>query len=339
MENKVMEQLLRILENNARLPVEDIAAMLDKSTAEVAAMIGASACVSYSEIPFAGPIGALEVGYVDGQIVLNPNQEQRKTSRMDVTVAATAEKVVMIEAGADEIPDEIMYAGIVKAHEEIKKQIDFINQIVAEIGKPKMEYEHADFNQELFDDIVANFMDEAKAAMDTDDKNVREERWNAMIDKWREKYLEQYPDLRIDTLHAVQFMLMSSKSFEFSLPEIISLTKPYTGEPIPLVSFNKSVPMTAETQQLLLNKNIIQILLEAPVISLIHAYIYQGVAAAICMSLGSDKPVTSIDRNRVTFTPIETERKASLVLFSNRNIPEEIRLILLHHLHAHLSFM
>ena len=162
---------------------------------EVAAMIGASACVSYSEIPFAGPIGCLEVGYVDGQIVLNPNQEQRKTSRMDVTVAATAEKVVMIEAGADEIPDEIMYAGIVKAHEEIKKQVAFINQIVAEIGKPKMEYEHAQFNQELFDKIVADFMDEAKAAMDTDDKNVRETRWNSMIDHWHEKYLEEYPDM------------------------------------------------------------------------------------------------------------------------------------------------
>ena len=159
---------------------------------EVAAMIGASACVSYSEIPFAGPIGCLEVGYVDGQIVLNPNQEQRKTSRMDVTVAATAEKVVMIEAGADEIPDEIMY---VKAHEEIKKQVAFINQIVAEIGKPKMEYEHAQFNQELFDKIVADFMDEAKAAMDTDDKNIREARWNAMIEKWHEKYLEEYPDM------------------------------------------------------------------------------------------------------------------------------------------------
>ena len=162
---------------------------------EVAAMIGASACVSYSEIPFAGPIGCLEVGFCDGQIVLNPNQAQRKTSRMDVTVAATREKVVMIEAGADEIPDEIMYAGIVKAHEEIKKQIDFIDQIVKEIGKPKMEYDHAQFNQELFDDIVANFMDEAKAAMDTDDKNVREERWNAMIEHWHEKYLEEYPDM------------------------------------------------------------------------------------------------------------------------------------------------
>jgi len=110
-------------------------------------------------------------------------------------VAATAEKVVMIEAGADEIPDEIMYAGIVKAHEEIKKQVAFINQIVAEIGKPKMEYDHAQFNQELFDKIVADFMDEAKAAMDTDDKNVRETRWNAMIDHWHEKYLEEYPDM------------------------------------------------------------------------------------------------------------------------------------------------
>ncbi len=162
---------------------------------EVAAMIGASACVSYSEIPFAGPIGCLEVGYVDGQIVLNPNQEQRKTSRMDVTVAATREKVVMIEAGADEIPDEIMYAGIVRAHEEIRKQIDFIDQIVAEIGKPKMEYEHAQFNQELFDDICENFIDEARAAMDTDDKNVRESRWNAMIDHWHETYLETWPDM------------------------------------------------------------------------------------------------------------------------------------------------
>ena len=126
---------------------------------------------------------------------MNPNQEQKKTSQMDVTVAATMGKVVMIEAGAKEIPDEIMYQGIVEAHEEIKKQVEFINGIVAEIGKPKFEYQHADFDQELFDSIVASFMDEAKAAMDTDDKNVREQRWNAMIDHWHEKYLEQYPDM------------------------------------------------------------------------------------------------------------------------------------------------
>ena len=182
------------LRNDVAIQCEVLSVDRDCSP-EITAMIGASAWVSYSEIPFAGPIGCLEVGYCDGQIVLNPNQEQRKTSRMDVTVAATREKVVMIEAGADEIPDEIMYAGIVKAHEEIKKQIDFIDQIVAEIGKPKMEYDHAQFNQELFDKIVADFMDEAKAAMDTDDKNVREERWNAMIDHWHEKYLEEYPDM------------------------------------------------------------------------------------------------------------------------------------------------
>ncbi len=162
---------------------------------EITALIGVSACLSYSDVPWNGPIGALEVGYVDGQIVLNPDQEQRRASQMDVTVVATMEKVVMIEAGAKEIPDDIMYEGIVKAHEEIKKQVEFINGIVAEIGKPKFEYEHADFNQELFDDIVANFMDEAQAAMDTDDKNVREQRWNAMIDHWHEKYLEQYPDM------------------------------------------------------------------------------------------------------------------------------------------------
>ncbi len=162
---------------------------------EVTAMIGVSACLSYSDIPWNGPIGCMEVGYVDGEIVMNPTQEQKHRSQMDVTVAATGKKVVMIEAGAKEIPDEIMYEGIVKAHEEIKKQVEFINGIVAEIGKPKFEYEHADFNQELFDDIVANFMDEAKAAMDTDDKNIREQRWNAMIDHWHEKYLEQYPDM------------------------------------------------------------------------------------------------------------------------------------------------
>ena len=162
---------------------------------EVTAMIGVSACLSYSEIPWAGPIGCLEVGYVDGQIVLNPNQEQKHASKLDLTVAATEQKVIMIEAGAKELPDDIMYDAIVKAHEEIKKQVALIRTITAEIGKPTMTYDHADFDQELFDKIVAATMDEAKAAMDTDDKNIREARWNAMIEKWHEKYLEEYPDM------------------------------------------------------------------------------------------------------------------------------------------------
>ncbi len=162
---------------------------------EAAAMVGVSACLAVSNIPWGGPIGCLEVGYVDGQIVMNPNQEQRHNSKLDLTVAATKEKVVMIEAGADQIPDDVMYDAIVKAHEEIKAQVDFINKIVAEIGKEKMTYDHADFDQELFDKIVEATMDEAKAAMDTDDKNVREERWNALIDHWHELFLEEYPDM------------------------------------------------------------------------------------------------------------------------------------------------
>ncbi len=162
---------------------------------EVTAMIGVSACLAYSDIPWNGPIGCMEVGYVDGKIVMNPTQEEKHNSMMDVTVAATDAKVVMIEAGAKEIPDDIMYEGIVQAHEEIRKQVAFINSIVSEIGKPKFEYEHADFNQELFDKIVEATMDEAKAAMDTDDKNIREERWNKLIDHWHELFLEDYPDM------------------------------------------------------------------------------------------------------------------------------------------------
>ncbi|MDD5884252.1 MAG: polyribonucleotide nucleotidyltransferase, partial [Firmicutes bacterium] len=162
---------------------------------EAAAMVGVSACLAVSNIPWAGPIGCLEVGYVDGQIVMNPTQEQRHASKLDLTVAATAAKVVMIEAGADQIPDDVMYEAIVKAHEEIKAQVEFINGIVAEIGKEKMTYDHADFDQELFDKIVEATMDEAKAAMDTDDKNVREERWNKLIDHWHELFLEDYPEM------------------------------------------------------------------------------------------------------------------------------------------------
>ena len=162
---------------------------------EVTAMIGASAMVAISDIPWNGPIGCSEVGYVDGQLVINPTTAQKAVSQMDTTVASTGEKVVMIEAGAKEIPDEIMFEGIQKAHEVNKTIVALINRMVAEIGKPKFTYEHADFNQELFDKIVEATMDEARAAMDTDDKNVREERWNKLIDHWHELFLADYPDM------------------------------------------------------------------------------------------------------------------------------------------------
>ncbi len=164
-------------------------------TPEIAALIGTSAALAISDIPWNGPVGALKVGLVDGQLVLNPTSEQRKVSDLDVTVVSTGKKVVMIEAGANEVPNDKMFEAIKMAHEENQKIIALIDQMVSEVGKPKFEYPHADFNQELFDKIVADFMDEAKAAMDTDDKNIREARWNAMIEKWHEKYLEEYPDM------------------------------------------------------------------------------------------------------------------------------------------------
>ena len=162
---------------------------------EIAALIGTSAALAISDIPWNGPVGALKVGLVDGKLVFNPDSEQRKVSDLDVTVVSTRKKVVMIEAGANEVPNDKMFEAIKMAHEENQKIIALIDQMVSEVGKPKFEYPHADFNQELFDKIVADFMDEAKAAMDTDDKNIREARWNAMIEKWHEKYLEEYPDM------------------------------------------------------------------------------------------------------------------------------------------------
>ena len=162
---------------------------------EVAALIGTSAALAISDIPWNGPVAPLKVGLVDGKLLFNPTSEQRKVSDLDVTVVSTGKKVVMIEAGANEVPNDVMFEAIRMAHEENQKQIALINQMVAEIGKPKFDYPHADFNQELFDKIVADFMDEAKAAMDTDDKNIREARWNEMIEHWHEKYLEEYPDM------------------------------------------------------------------------------------------------------------------------------------------------
>ena len=162
---------------------------------EIAALIGTSAALAISDIPWNGPVAALKVGLVDGKLVFNPDSEQRKVSDLDVTVVSTGKKVVMIEAGANEVPNDVMFEAIKQAHEENQKQIALIDQMVQEIGKPKFEYPHADFNYELFNKITADFMDEAKAAMDTDDKNVREQRWNAMIEKWHEKYLEEYPNM------------------------------------------------------------------------------------------------------------------------------------------------
>ena len=162
---------------------------------EIAALIGTSAALAISDIPWNGPVAALKVGLVDGKLIFNPTSDERKVSDLDVTVVSTGKKVVMIEAGANEVPNDVMFEAIRMAHEENQKQIALINQMVAEVGKPKFDYPHADFDEELFQKIVDATMDEAKAAMDTDDKNVREARWNQLIEKWHELFLEDYPEM------------------------------------------------------------------------------------------------------------------------------------------------
>ena len=162
---------------------------------EICGLIGTSAALAISDSPWNGPVGALKVGLVDGKLVFNPTSEQRKVSDLDVTVVSTGKKVVMIEAGANQVPNDVMFEAIRMAHEENQKQIALIGQMVAEIGKPKFDYPHADFDEELFQKIVDATMDQAKAAMDTDDKNVREARWNQLIEKWHELFLEDYPEM------------------------------------------------------------------------------------------------------------------------------------------------
>ena len=162
---------------------------------EITAMIGASAAVSISDVPFNGPIAGIVLGWDGEKYLFNPTKAERETNRMTTTIAATHKKIVMIESEAKEVPEDVMYEGIVQAHEKLQPVLDLIDKMVAEIGKPKFEYEHASFDQALFDKIVADFMDEAKAAMDTDDKNVREARWNEMIEHWHEKYLDEFPNM------------------------------------------------------------------------------------------------------------------------------------------------
>ena len=162
---------------------------------EIAAMIGASAAVSISEVPFNGPIAGVGLGYHDGEYFINPTCEQRAVSDMYCTIAATANKVVMIEAGGDQIPEDVMFEGIMKAHEAIKPVVALIDRMVEEVGKPKFTYEKASFNEELFAKIVDNYYEKVQYCMDTDDKNVREERYNAVVEEMIAQFGEEYPEI------------------------------------------------------------------------------------------------------------------------------------------------
>ena len=162
---------------------------------EIIAMIGASIAVSISDIPWNGPIGGISVGLADGEIVLMPDAEQRAKSDLQLTVASSEKKVVMIEAGANEVDDDTMFNAIMKGHEEIVKSlIPFINSIKDEIGKPKFTFESMDVDHDLFEDIQNKYTDKVKFALDTDDKNVREARLQPIKDEIHAEYDEQYPE-------------------------------------------------------------------------------------------------------------------------------------------------
>ena len=144
------------------------------NSAEITGMNGASLAIAMSDIPWNGPIAGVFVGLVDGEIVLNPTKEQRERSDLSLTLAASEEKIVMIEAGANEVDEDTMMAAIKAGHAEIKKMLAFINSIVAEIGKPKKTFTPVELDHALLADVYAKHLDEVKAAMDTDDKNVRD---------------------------------------------------------------------------------------------------------------------------------------------------------------------
>ena len=170
---------------------------------EIAGMIGASLVTAVSDIPWNGPIGGVQVGLVDGEIVLNPTQEQRKVSDLALTVAATMDKIVMIEAGANEVDEDTMLTAIKTAHVEIKKIIEFINKIVAERGKPKIDFQVVGLDMDVFHAIQNKYLDDFKAAMDTDDKNVRDAALLPIMDK----IAEEYPDLSAADLDLVSYKM------------------------------------------------------------------------------------------------------------------------------------
>lgn len=159
---------------------------------EVCAMIGASAALSISDIPFGGPTAAVEVGYVDDQIVINPTLAQREKSRLTLTVAGTLEKITMIEAGADEIPNDTMLEAIKTAHEEIKKICNFISDIKAEIGKPKFEYKSFATDPEVYNEIVANFKDRMYQDVQATDKTVRDANIEKITEDITAYFVEKY---------------------------------------------------------------------------------------------------------------------------------------------------
>ena len=165
---------------------------------EIVASLGASIAIASSDVPWNGPVATTNVCHLNGEYIINPSTEQRNASDCFVCISSTFEKVVMIETEAKEAPEAIVYEAIRIAHETNTEVVKFINEIVATIGKPKFTFEKAAVNHELLDDLCAYGMDQIEYALDTDDKNIREERLTAARRDFAEKFAEKYEDFDIN---------------------------------------------------------------------------------------------------------------------------------------------
>ncbi len=199
------------MRNDVSVVVTVLSSDVDNSP-EIAGFLAASIAISISDIPFNGTIAAVSVGLVDGEIVLNPITSQRAVSDLDLTVAGSMDKIVMIEAGANEVPNDMMLKAIAAGHEEIKHMVAFIEEIKAAIGKPKFEFQSKEVPHDLLDAVLAEFGDDLKAALDTNDKNVREERLlpikDAIHEKYDPAYAETEPTLMDEVIYKAQKVIV-----------------------------------------------------------------------------------------------------------------------------------
>lgn len=173
--------------------VSTVLSVEQDNSPEFCAMIGSSIAIGVSDIPFNGPIASVYVGLVDGEFVINPTEQQREVSDLNLIVSGSPKKVVMIEAGANEVKEDVMFDAIMYGHEEIKKLCSFLKNIQDEIGKPKFEYEHITVDEELFNDIREYAEEDVKRALDTDDKSVRDARLLVVYEDVYVHFEEKYP--------------------------------------------------------------------------------------------------------------------------------------------------
>ncbi len=174
--------------------VNTVMSVEQDNSPEIAAMIGTSCAIAISDVPWNGPIGGVVLGLVDGEVVINPNSEERAKSDMYVTLAGTLDKITMVEAGANEVPEDVMLNAIIKGHGTIKKICEFINSIVAEVGKPKFSYTSCEVPHDLYDDVSAIALDTMKQAVLAVDKTDRDNAIDELTAKVQAELAEKYPD-------------------------------------------------------------------------------------------------------------------------------------------------